>query len=84
MINKELQEEIINYLKDKNIFCFPLTLLNKKQIVYILKNGVSIFVFIDIENADHQQRQFEVKKEIIQNGGLAYSIKSLDELKEII
>ena len=99
MAEKDLQKEVITYLRDKNIFCFAITPPDKKRKVfgtryylpdiYILKNGVSIFIELKAKeysknHADRQERQLNVRKEIIQNGGLAYLITSLDELKEII
>lgn len=99
MAEKELQKEVINYLKDKGIFCFSINPPDRKRItygtryylpdIYCLINGVSIFIELKAKeykkaHADRQQRQFEVRKEIIQNGGLAYLITSLDELKEIL
>lgn len=99
MSEKELQKEVIDYLRSKGIFCFALTPPNRKHMVYgvkygipdiyVLRNGVSIFIELKFKayqsnHADRQQRQFEVRKEIIRNGGLAYLITSLDELKEIL
>ena len=57
--------------------------------LYILKNGVSIFIELKAKeyksnHADRQQRQAKVRGEIVNNGGLAYLITSLEELKEII
>jgi len=99
MAEKELQKEVVDYLNEKGYFCFSINPPDRRRItygtryylpdIYILKNGVSIFIELKAHeykkaHADRQQRQFEVRKEIIQNGGLAYLITSLDELKEII
>ena len=99
MAEKELQKQVIDYLRDKNIFCFSINPPDKKRLtygtkyhlpdIYILKNGVSIFIELKAKeykkaHADRQERQLNVRKEIIQNGGLAYLITSLEELKEII
>ena len=99
MAEKDLQKQVIDYLKSKNIFCFAITPPDRKHMVhgvkyflpdiYCLRNGVSVFLELKDKNyakshADRQQRQFEVRKEILQNGGLAYLITSLDELKERI
>lgn len=99
MSEKELQKEVIDYLNDKGIFCFSINPPDRRRITYgtryylpdifILKNGVSIFIELKApeykgNHADRQERQLKVRKEIIQNGGLAYLITSLEELKEII
>lgn len=99
MSEKELQKEVIDYLRSKGIFCFALTPPNNKHMVYgvkygipdiyILRNGVSVFLELKDRaykkaHADRQERQLNVRKEIIQNGGLAYLITSLEELKEIL
>ena len=99
MAEKDLQKEVITYLRDKNIFCFAITPPDKKRMVfgtryylpdiYILKNGVSIFIELKDKqyksnHADRQERQLKVRREIIENGGLAYLITSLEELKERI
>jgi len=98
-MEKELQKQVIDYLRDKGIFCFAITPPDFKRAVYgvkyalpdiyALRNGVSIFIELKAKeysknHADRQQRQFEVRKEIINNGGLAFLVTSLEELKEIL
>lgn len=99
MAEKELQKEVIDYIKTKDCFYFAITPPDKKHMVYgvkhqlpdlyILKNGVSIFIELKYAaykqaHADRQQKQAKVRSEIIENGGLAFLITSLDKLKEII
>ena len=99
MAEKELQKQVIDYLRDKGIFCYAITPPDRRHMVYgvkyalpdiyALRNGVSIFIELKYDkykkaHADRQQRQFEVRKEIIQNGGLAFLVTSLEELKEIL
>ncbi len=99
MAEKELQKQVIEYLRDKGIFCFALTPPDRKHMVYGVKhqlpdiycliNGVSVFIELKAKeykqaHADRQAKQLAVRKEIIQNGGLAYLITSLEELKEIL
>jgi len=99
MAEKELQKEVIDYLRSKGIFCFSINPPDKRRMtygtryflpdIYCLRNGVSVFIELKAKeykkaHADRQERQLEVRKEIIQNGGLAFLITSLDELKEII
>ena len=98
-MEKELQKEVINYLRDKGIFCFSINPPDRKRMtygtkyflpdIYALINGVSVFFelkFSEYVNA-HKERQIkqnEVRREIIHNGGLAYKITSLEQLKEIL
>ena len=97
MAEKELQKQVIDYLRDKNIFCFSINPPDKKRMtygtkyflpdIYALINGVSVFLELKDAaykkaHAERQAKQYEVRKEIIKNGGLAYLITSLDELKE--
>ena len=99
MTERDLQKQVVEYLKEKNIFHFSIVPPSKRFMIsgvknslpdiYALRNGVSIFIELKAKeysknHADRQQRQFEVRKEIIQNGGLAYLITSLEELKEIL
>lgn len=99
MAEKELQKEVINYLNAKGCFCFSINPPDRKRItygtryylpdIYILKNGVSIFLELKDKayktaHADRQAKQAKVRAEIIKNKGLAYLITSLEELKEII
>lgn len=99
MAEKELQKQVVDYLRDKGIFCFSINPPDRKRLtygtkyflpdIYALINGVSVFLELKAPeyskaHADRQARQFEVRKEIIQNGGLAYLITSLEELKERI
>lgn len=99
MAEKELQKQVIDYLRDKGIFCFSINPPNNKfktygtkyflPDIYILKNGVSIF--LELKDAaykkahpDRQAKQSEVRREIIRNKGLAYLVTSLEEVKEIL
>ena len=99
MAEKELQKQVINYLNSKNIFNYSINPPDKRRItygtryylpdIYALKNGVSIFLELKApeykaNHADRQQKQAKVRQEIIANGGLAFLITSLEELKEII
>lgn len=99
MAEKELQREVIDYLKSKNIFHYAITPPDRRHNVYgvknhlpdlyILKNGVSIFIELKDRqykkaHADRQQKQAKVRQEIIANGGLAFLITSLEELKEVL
>lgn len=99
MAEKELQKQVIDYLNSKGIFCFAITPPDRKHMVYGVKyylpdiycliNGVSVFLELKApeyksNHADRQERQLKVRQEIIANGGLAYLITSLDELKERI
>ena len=99
MAEKELQREVIDYLKSKNIFHYAITPPDRKHMVYgvkhqlpdiyALKNGVSIFLELKDKqysknHADRQEKQLKVRQDIIANGGLAFLITSLEELKEII
>lgn len=99
MAEKELQKQVIDYLRDKGIFCFAITPPDRRHMVYgtryslpdiyALRNGVSIFIELkdrqySKNHADRQERQLKVRKEIIQNGGLAFLVTSLEELKEIL
>ena len=99
MAEKELQKQVIDYLRSKGIFCFAITPPDRKHMVYgvkhqlpdiyCLRNGVSVFLELKAPeyktaHPERQEKQLEVRKEIIQNGGLAYLITSLDELKERI
>lgn len=97
MAEKELQKEVIDYLKEKGIFCYAITPPDRRHMVYGVKyylpdiycliNGVSVFLELKEKSykqahKDRQEKQLEVRKQIIQNGGLAYLITSLEELKE--
>ena len=99
MAEKELQKEVIDYLRDKGYFCFSINPPNNRfktygtkyglPDIYILKNGVSLFIELKAKeyksnHADRQEKQLKVRQEIIANGGLAFLITSLEELKEII
>lgn len=99
MAERELQKQVVEYLKEKNIFHFSIIPPSKRFMIsgvkyhlpdiYILRNGISIF--IELKDASYasahkerQEKQGKVRQEIIKNGGLAYKITSLDELKEIL
>ena len=99
MSEKELQKQVIDYLRDKGIFCFSINPPNNRfktygtkyflPDIYALINGVSVFLELKdkqykANHADRQEKQLKVRKEIIQNGGLAYLITDLEELKEIV
>ena len=99
MAEKELQKQVIDYLRGKGIFHYAITPPDRRHNVYgvkhqlpdiyILRNGVSIFIELKYNaykkaHADRQQKQAKVRQEIIQNGGLAFLITSLEELKEIL
>ena len=99
MAEKELQKKVIDFLRNKNIFCFALTPPDRKHMVYGVKhqlpdiycliNGVSVFLELKApeyktNHPERQAKQLEVRKEIIRNGGLAYKITSLEELMEIV
>lgn len=99
MAEKELQKQVIDYLRDKGIFCFSINPPDKKRMtygtkyflpdIYALKNGVSVFLELKDKayktaHAERQEKQAKVRAEIIKNKGLAYLITSLEELKEII
>lgn len=99
MAEKELQKEVIDYLRSKNIFHYAITPPDRKHNVYgvkhqlpdiyALKNGVSIFLELKApeykaNHADRQEKQAKVRQKIIQNGGLAFLVTSLEEVKEIL
>jgi len=99
LTERDLQKQVVEYLKEKNIFHFSIVPPSKRFMIsgvknslpdiYILKNGVSIFIELKDKqyksaHPERQEKQSEVRREIIKNKGLAFLVTSLDEVKEIV
>lgn len=99
MAERELQKQVVEYLRKLGIFHFAITPPDKKRMVfgtkyylpdiYCLINGVSVFLELKAPeyksaHPERQAKQELIRQEIIANGGRAYRITSLDELIEVL
>jgi len=85
-LEREIQKEVIKYLKQRNIFHFKISERFSSGVpdLYILNGGVSMWIELKNEKGRPTQLQTHNLSEINKNGGIAVICRSKDEVIEVL
>ena len=96
-MEKHLQKQIVDYLREQNYFVYSINPPNFKRMTYGTVQQlpdlcvVDLNLYIELKDAgykaahkDRQDKQEKVRQELINHGAQAYKVTSLEELKIII
>lgn len=96
-MEKDLQKQIVNYLRDKGYFVYSINPPDRKRMTYGTVMQLPDLCVVDLNlylelkapnyKSAHPERQIKqeiVREQLIEHGAKAYKITSLEELKEIL